>query len=279
MLKNLILELSRWFYSESNIYIMTIDELMNMDEYVHYEIYCYTPNVITAKKSIDRLYDKLSKSKNLSIIEKTLNLLVINIDKCIIYIDLKNICDFAIKKHGYVFDKISITESNNIALENNDILPIPTHLKEILMPINKDVLNVSGNLKCLCGCDCFKLKYTEKDRCYIKCICDSCNNEYLIFDSHRHGWDGYVCKSFSQIIERARLKDFHCEGCNSCIFNVNVTISSQGKADFCRELKNEIAKGLFSENEWVEAFDWITISLICAKCKKNFPNFVDYETM
>ena len=279
MERELISELTKWFYFESNMDVMTMDKFIDMNDSLRYDIYCYTSNIIIGKKSIDMLYAKLSETKNISIIEKAFNLLITKTDNYILYVYLKNTADFIKKEHMYVFDKISITESNDIILENNDILPIPTHLKEILIPIKKEPLNIFGNIKCICGCVHFKVMYTEQDYGYVKCICDSCNNEYLIFDSRKHGWDGYVCKGFSQVIETTKLRNYLCEECNSHIFHVNVTIFSQGRADFCRELKNEIAEGLFSQNEWVEAFERINISLTCTKCKKEILDFVDYETM
>jgi len=50
-----------------------------------------------------------------------------------------------------------------------------------------------------------------------------------------------------------------------------------GKEDFVQGFTDEIKKGIFSESDWVNAYDWITIEINCTKCGLS-TEFVDYET-
>jgi DNA-directed RNA polymerase subunit RPC12/RpoP len=113
---------------------------------------------------------------------------------------------------------------------------------------------------------------------YVKAICGECGSEHLLFDSHVHGWDGFVCH-LEEIRELTDLLEISCDNCNAQVFRVEMIVSSQGQEDFIYNLKEEIDAGQFTPEEWVNAFDWITISLVCAKCGKSYPEFVEYETM
>lgn len=156
-------------------------------------------------------------------------------------------------------------------------LPIPTHLQPFLTPVGgkNSEFEVTGKIVCPCGCE--KFQVFESNGCHIvKLICGQCGEEILILDSGKHGWDGFVCKD--DFLDRTLpFQKYGCPRCKEDIFGVTVRISSQGKEDFQEEcLSNDDS---FSEENWVDAFEWITISLSCEKCSFKDADWVDLETM
>ena len=155
-------------------------------------------------------------------------------------------------------------------------LPIPTHLGEYFTPVGEQntEFEVTGYIECQCGNDIFET-WESNDCQMIKVVCKHCGHEIVIFDAGRHGWNGFVCKE--DFLERdLPYEKCNCEGCDGDGFNVKVYISSQGKEDFIEEcLSNDDS---FKEEDWVDAFEWITISLKCCECD-NEEELVDFETM
>ena len=209
--------------------------------------------------------------------------------------DIIDVGEISMEKHDYVFDKYlllstpNVINSVNTSEQDTIILPIPMHLKKNLDPIGDEnsSLKVSGILRCTCKCESFRIKTLREgnqqnsivDGSYVKIVCTNCQQEHLVFDSHSHGWNGYICSYMPERNLEMELFNIDCESCDSTTFKVSVTISSQGQEDFVRELQQEIQDGKFTKEEWVNAFDWITISLTCSECGKTFSRFVDYETM
>ncbi len=156
-------------------------------------------------------------------------------------------------------------------------LPIPTHLQLFLTPVgNKNSeFEVTGTIHCSCGCEKFEV-WESNGRCFVKLICKKCGKEILLFDSGKHGWEGFVCHD--DFLDRAEeLQKFICPKCNEDVFGITVRISSQGKQDFIDEcVSNDDS---FSADDWVNGFDWITISLSCLKCDFEEKGWLDLETM
>lgn len=173
-------------------------------------------------------------------------------------------------------------------------LPIPTHLKEILNPIGveNDEFMVCGQLKCSCGSENFEIHFVGDDSDYekdkvikvlgieggyfliVKVKCLQCKNEYSVFDSDYHGWNGFVCGGDNRDKERPSTKMWHCHECSGTDHKVILTINSQGKDDFIEEGGVD-----FSQEDWVDAFEWITMETDCAKCGTRNPEWISYETM
>ena len=100
--------------------------------------------------------------------------------------------------------------------------------------------------------------------------------EIVLFDAGKHGWDGYVCKD--DFLDRNEpLVNYICEDCGKQVFQVKLKISSQGKQDFIDECVNN--DDSFSEEEWVDAFEWININLVCDSCDSTVDGWLDLETM
>ena len=174
------------------------------------------------------------------------------------------------------------------------MLPIPKHLKDILVPVGDENSEncVNGFLRCSCGCECFHIKifaniengypqvceYKDDYAFMIKIVCMDCAKEYLIFDKSKHGWDGFVCHDGVSVPDD-ELKSWQCPKCANDIHRINICIMSQGKQDFIDETGIADGESEFSENEWIEAFEWITIGLSCYGCGHSDETWVDYETM
>ncbi len=70
---------------------------------------------------------------------------------------------------------------------------------------------------------------------------------------------------------------YHCSNCKEDSYKVIVRIASQGKEDFVDEcLSNDDS---FSLEDWVDAFEWINISLTCENCGEISKEWLDAETM
>lgn len=266
------MNIMKWFYSSTNVSIMTVDK----DE--------KSFNIIFYVSNINLLVEEFKKEflKNMKMDNKVFLLF----DEGKVHkIEFRKLTDYTCKKHDYIFEKNNHF-SNNIESEEKDELPIPTHLTKIFMPLRaKSTKNkIHGFLRCNCNNENFRIKFNDYEEYndnghYIICICNNCQQEFLIFDSFVHGWDGYVCNNHIKRLDIPKLSYFTCDCCESNIFNVQLMISSQGKEDFCEELYSEISMGDFTSDEWVNAFDRITIYPNCKKCNKTFNTFFDYETM
>ena len=100
--------------------------------------------------------------------------------------------------------------------------------------------------------------------------------EYVIFDSGKHGWNGFVCGD-DFLNRELPYNKYHCSNCKEDCFKVLVHISSQGKEDFIDECLS--TDDSFSVEDWVDAFEWISISLICENCGELSKEWLDAETM
>ncbi len=174
------------------------------------------------------------------------------------------------------------------------MLPIPKHLKGILLPTGtaNNEFEVTGKLVCECGNDHVSVhllgntanyfeekvvKVIEVNGNYfliIKIECIKCLKEHLVFDNDYHGWNGFVCGGDSRKIPRPPTSVFKCIGCNNSDHGMTLRINSQGQEDFIEEG----GEG-YDKNDWIEAFSWITIRLKCNICSEKNEEWISYETM
>lgn len=155
--------------------------------------------------------------------------------------------------------------------------PIPTHLKEYLTLIGEEnsEYEIAGSIHCSCGCEQFEVWESNECRS-VKLKCMQCGKEIVVFDSGKHGWNGFVCKD--DFLDRTLpFNKYNCPECNQNSFRVAVFISSQGKQDFLDEcVSNDDS---FSPDDWVDGFDWIRISLQCVQCSFKDKEWASLETM
>ena len=155
--------------------------------------------------------------------------------------------------------------------------PIPKHLQTIMFPIGNDnsEFEVTGKIKCPCGSESFKI-LESNDRNLLKAVCTACNEQFLLFDAGKHGWDGYIC-DFDTLNRDLPFEQYRCPKCSGDSFGVVVHISSQGKEDFEEEcLSNDDS---FTPDDWVNAFEGITVSLTCRGCGLTDDEWLVAETM
>ena len=286
--------LLKWYYNDEDILVALVDKVGKSDDFSGGTIYCFYTTELQAEK--DNFVNYLH---NLNM-EFTINpngifyITDLYGETAAIHIMFKSINDYfyiSPDKHDYIYDKYMLNnDPKNI--EHYEIyrnpppeLPIPIHLNKIFVPDEKKSTHfkVYGELRCTCKNMLFQTKTPivngEIDKSYIKAACNKCSREHLVFDSHIHGWNGFICHNVPRRPFDMKVKNFHCIYCNSKDFNINICISSQGKDDFISELKKDICKGKITKDEWVNAFERININLVCITCGYDYSQFVDYETM
>lgn len=159
--------------------------------------------------------------------------------------------------------------------------PIPTHLKSIFKVI-KDGTETSnflqGELICECGCEYFSifhnenrgfdntLKYSEQDGLKVVAVCKECKKKHLVFDEATQGYYGFVC-SECKTASVDSLTQLLCNNCDSSVFSIILDLEIEDKDQFIEECVNEFLER-FSPDDYINAFNWIVISICCKKCNK-----------
>ena len=155
-------------------------------------------------------------------------------------------------------------------------LPIPTHLRGYLTPCGdeNDEYSVTGELHCPCGGD-FEV-WESNGRCLLRLACARCGRELQLYYASRHGWNGFVCHEDS--IDHAEpLARYACPTCGKTEFAVTVTVGSQGREDFLEECV-AVEKG-FTPEDWVDAFESLTVTLDCKGCGAHEEAWAALEAM
>ncbi len=172
------------------------------------------------------------------------------------------------------------------------MLPIPTHLRDILKVDEEtfDGHNMDGRLQCTCGCDDIRLKiYGEQHQEHIAVkrykndygfriagACAACGKSFDIFDMAKHGYNGFVCGDGASV-EEEDLKVYHCGACQGDAFTVEIGIELEDKEQFIEEVV-EYEPDKFVPEDYVDAFDWFTVALKCKKCGRKYEDWVNFET-
>lgn len=173
-------------------------------------------------------------------------------------------------------------------------LPIPRHLQEIFradMQLS-DENHLEGIIKCTCGCSSFKIKtfsssYRQERCIHVKkykngfalvlySVCESCSKEWLLFDLSKHGYDGFVCHDGIEIAEDTKLKVYQCLECDGKSFGISFGIEVEDKEQFIEEVADEFPDE-YVEEDYVDAFNWLTASLECRCCKGRLKRWLDIE--
>ena len=152
---------------------------------------------------------------------------------------------------------------------------LPRHLRGLLTvdEAKSDSSSVTGKVKCTCGCDKIRLRTFglddagEDDWKYgikVTAECTGCSSNHLLFDQAVHGYDGYVCHSFEtkgDIVYSPVI----CEKCGSEVFSAEICTETEDIEQFIEEVVNEYPDE-FREEDYVDAFGWITMNVKCDKC-------------
>jgi len=173
--------------------------------------------------------------------------------------------------------------------------PTPRHLTNLLS-INTQASNaheLEGKVACECGSEEFEVLFVgkrneEKQRHFMQVVklggrwflrvgarCVSCRREHLIFDSHFHGWNGYVCTDEQvQRIARPPFQEWRCQQCHSKTHKLTVSILGEDMEHAIGESDDAL-----TEADWFEAFGWLIVETACTSCNLGPCRIVDYETM
>jgi hypothetical protein len=175
------------------------------------------------------------------------------------------------------------------------MMPVPTHLQGIVVPLSSgiDEEALSATVRCPCGDTKFELLYPGQTHEYagktVPCVaeiegkfflvlksrCAGCGREHLLLDADFHGWNGFVCHDPVQAaLPRPQLVPWLCLGCGEARHSGVVHIQTEGKADFISE-----SEGGFDADRWPDAFGWFSLDLTCSSCGKESPSLISYETM
>ena len=99
--------------------------------------------------------------------------------------------------------------------------------------------------------------------------------EFEIYNENLYGYDAMVTNQAQNMqCEKFRIKN-SCKICASDKFKINMTFRNTGKKDL---LEEQPCKEITEEN-WTNAFDWVTIDLECASCGKKIKRWYEAETM
>jgi hypothetical protein len=175
------------------------------------------------------------------------------------------------------------------------MMPVPTHLKDFVVP-NSSLIDeepLEAKVRCTCGGKAFQLLYPGQTRTFedgkfpvvaeigntffflIKAKCMDCEKEHLLLDMDFHGWNGFVCHDPQKAaLPRPNLVAWKCEACGELAHKAEVIIHTEGKNDFVEETGGE-----FDSERWPDGFGWFTLKIECTKCGKKSPEWVTYETM
>lgn len=173
-------------------------------------------------------------------------------------------------------------------------LPIPRHLEEIYHAEIQlsDENNLEGSIKCTCGCSSFKIKTFSSSYRQERCIgvekykngfalvlygvCENCSKEWLLFDLSKHGYDGFVCHDGMELSENTKLKVYTCPECDGKSFGISLGIETEDQEQFMEEVVDEFPDE-YEEEDYVDAFNWLTVSLECRGCKCRLNQWLDIE--
>ena len=110
---------------------------------------------------------------------------------------------------------------------------------------------------------------------FLEAVCSRCSQRILIFDSRKHGYNGLIAET-----EKNYATDFKtrkksgCRKCGNDTSEIIVKISNTGKDDLLSE-----QDGPVNNNNWEDAFDWLTVDLKCGGCGSVTKKYLDFETM
>lgn len=157
--------------------------------------------------------------------------------------------------------------------------PIPTHLKNIF-DVDKscsDMHDLSGVIICTCGCEKFRIMhnndrkydhsipYYQQDSMKINAICEKCGKTLLLFDGATQGYDGFVCQDGKTASDES-LTLLNCQKCGKELFRIKLDIEVEDEEQFVEECVTEYPDR-FSPEDFVDAFNWITVTVLCDCCK------------
>jgi len=167
--------------------------------------------------------------------------------------------------------------------------PVPAHLTHLLTVTGSDGW-LTGKIACPCGHEWGKLrvvadvvnggrllrtKETESGFFLrVEWVCAHCGESHLLFDRGLHGYDGFVCGD-GERAPAELLEEFVCPQCGGP-FSAELALEVFDREEWSEEVSDD---DRFSDEDYVNAFGWITLSLTCQSCGRSLERILDLETM
>ncbi|MBQ8134321.1 MAG: hypothetical protein IJ192_07960 [Clostridia bacterium] len=173
--------------------------------------------------------------------------------------------------------------------------PIPTHLKNHFIVDEEKTEEhwLVGKAKCNCGCEKLKMRYfgceeTDKEgkkyltiehyedgfASVVRGECADCGENFDLYDLSKYGYAGFVNQE-GRAVPDDILKYYQCE-CGGDSFEAVIMIELEDKEQFIEEIV-EYEPEKFKADDYVDSYDWITISIRCCGCKKTTERWYDLE--
>ena len=116
----------------------------------------------------------------------------------------------------------------------------------------------------------------EQGPVIVEAVCADCNKKISIFNSAVNGYNGLLNsfkgkeKKYYPVTKKSKC---HICGCET--YKIYINIHNTGKKDLLEDQACEY----INEDNWVDAFDWISIDLECSDCGKKTKKWFEMETM
>ena len=100
-------------------------------------------------------------------------------------------------------------------------------------------------------------------------------NEFEIFNSLLYGYDAIISNKQEMAMPTKYKRKSKCHICGCETYKIYINIHNTGKKDLLEDQACEY----INEDNWVDAFDWISIDLECSDCGKKTKEWFEMETM
>lgn len=174
------------------------------------------------------------------------------------------------------------------------MMPVPTHLRECVVPHDSavDEQPLVGKVRCPCGCETFNLLYAgqaikegnvicsaEIDGKWffiVKARCTACAKEHVLFNEHLHGYCGFVTHDEQPpSLPNPPIADWNCPSCGGPDHKAVVEVHPLAKEDYAEIAQD--APDELPEERWPDAFEWFNVHLECCGCGHTQEKWVDFE--
>jgi hypothetical protein len=178
-----------------------------------------------------------------------------------------------------------------MAKKSSEPYPIPSHLLGWVVGTSYEDDVVTATVRCPCGCKQLEFHYPGVTQLYqgrphpcsaeieglyyfiIKAVCTACHREHLLFDGQIHGKADLIGAKMSEA-DLPKLWPWRCLECGTAAHKAQVKIVSDYKDRYFEFGYAE----RFGVDRWPDAYGWFAMSIQCAGCGYNTPEWVSYET-
>ena len=99
--------------------------------------------------------------------------------------------------------------------------------------------------------------------------------EFEIFNNFLYGYDAIISNKEKTTVPVKYKKKSKCRKCGCETYKIYINLHNTGKKDLLKDQPCEY----INEENWTNAFDWISIDLECSNCGKLTKQWFEMETM